>query len=135
MATTMKNITKNDIAKKIIEIVPAIDLLGGVVVRLFQGDFDQVTEYVQDPLELAQGYLASGAQRLHVVDLDGAKTGDPINLPIIESMASLGFEIQAGGGIRDLDRLQALLNAGVSRAVVFGAKNRVLTGTVTAAEG
>ena len=101
-----------------IDIVPAIDLLGGGVVRLYQGDFDQVTEYVQDPLELAQTYLASGARRLHVVDLDGARTGDPVNLPIIEAMAALGFEIQAGGGIRDQLRLETLLAAGVSRAVV-----------------
>ncbi len=104
-------------AKKI-EIIPAIDLLDGGVVRLFQGDFDQVTTYVSDPLELAQRYVDTGASRLHVVDLDGAKTGEPTNLPIIESLSSIGLEIQAGGGIRDLARLKALFDAGVTRAVI-----------------
>jgi phosphoribosylformimino-5-aminoimidazole carboxamide ribotide isomerase len=100
------------------EVIPAIDLLSGGVVRLFQGDFDQVTEYTADPLELAGQYAASGARRLHVVDLDGAKTGDPTNLPIITQLGDLGIEVQAGGGIRDLPRLTALLQAGVTRAVI-----------------
>ncbi len=107
----------NTIRKKL-EVIPAIDLLGGTVVRLFQGDFAQVTQYKNDPLELARRYAASGARRLHVVDLDGAKTGEPTNLPIIESLATTGLEIQAGGGIRDLTRLNTLFDAGVSRAVI-----------------
>lgn len=101
-----------------IEVIPAIDLLGGSVVRLYQGDFDRVTQYVQDPVELAQRYVDSGARRLHVVDLDGARTGEPTNLPIIESLAQLDIELQTGGGIRDLTRLRSLLNAGVTRAVI-----------------
>lgn len=101
-----------------LEVIPAIDLLGGTVVRLFQGDFNQVTEYVKDPLELAKRYADSGARRLHVVDLDGAKTGEPTNLPIIESLSTTGLAIQAGGGIRNLARLNALFAAGVSRAVI-----------------
>jgi len=101
-----------------LEVIPAIDLLGGSVVRLYQGDFDQVTQYVQDPVELAQRYADSGARRLHVVDLDGARTGEPTNLPIIEALARIGVEVQAGGGIRDLARLRSLLDAGVTRAVI-----------------
>ncbi len=101
-----------------LEVIPAIDLLGGAVVRLYQGDFDQVTQYAQDPVELAQRYADSGALRLHVVDLDGARTGEPTNLPIIESLARIGIEVQAGGGIRDLARLRSLLDAGVTRAVI-----------------
>ncbi len=105
-------------ARKKLEVIPAIDLLEGAIVRLFQGDFDQVTQYVRDPLELAKRYADTGAKRLHVVDLDGAKTGKPTNLPIIESLSTVGMEIQAGGGIRDLTRLEALYDAGVSRAVI-----------------
>jgi len=101
-----------------IEIIPAIDLLDGGVVRLFQGDFDQVTPYASDPLELARRYVDTGARRLHVVDLDGAKTGEPTNLPIIESLSGIGLEIQAGGGIRDLARLETLFEVGVTRAVI-----------------
>lgn len=104
--------------RKKLEVIPAIDLLDGSVVRLFQGDFDQVTQYVKDPLELARRYVDTGTTRLHVVDLNGAKTGDPVNLPIIESLSSVGLEIQAGGGIRDLTRLKALFDAGITRAVI-----------------
>ena len=100
------------------EVIPAIDLLDGTIVRLYQGDFDQVTQYVKDPVELARQYADAGAKRLHVVDLDGARTGDGINLPIIERLAKLDIEVQTGGGIRDGARLRQLLDAGVSRGVV-----------------
>ncbi len=100
------------------EVIPAIDLLNGGVVRLYKGDFDQVTRYAQDPLELARRYLAAGLTRLHAVDLDGAKTGDPVNLPVIEAFAATGLRVQAGGGIRDAGRLEQLLAAGADRAVV-----------------
>ncbi|MAF83296.1 MAG: 1-(5-phosphoribosyl)-5-[(5-phosphoribosylamino)methylideneamino]imidazole-4-carboxamide isomerase [Gammaproteobacteria bacterium] len=105
-------------ARNKLEVIPAIDLLDGTVVRLFQGDFDQVTEYIRDPLELAKRYADSGAKRLHIVDLDGARTGEPTNLPIIESLVTVGLEIQAGGGIRAPKRLNALFDAGVTRAVI-----------------
>ena len=104
--------------RKHMEVIPAIDLLNGGIVRLFQGDFDQVTEYARDPLELARRYAAAGAKRLHVVDLDGAKTGEPTNLPTIARLAEQGLEIQAGGGIRDLRRVSNLLGIGVARAVI-----------------
>jgi phosphoribosylformimino-5-aminoimidazole carboxamide ribotide isomerase len=100
------------------EVIPAIDLLGGGVVRLYQGDYNRVTEYVEDPVELARRYRDAGATRLHVVDLDGARSGAPTNLPIIERLAGLDIDVQAGGGIRDLPALRRLLDAGVRRGVV-----------------
>jgi phosphoribosylformimino-5-aminoimidazole carboxamide ribotide isomerase len=100
------------------EVIPAIDLLDGGVVRLLKGDFDQVTRYEEDPVALARRYLAAGLTRLHAVDLDGAKTGEPVNMPVIAAFAGAGLRVQAGGGIRDLARLQALLDAGAERAVI-----------------
>jgi len=103
------------------EVIPAIDLLGGGVVRLFQGDFDRVTQYVDDPVELARAYADAGARRLHVVDLDGARTGAFVNLPIIERLARVNIDVQTGGGIRDLADLQRLIDAGVRRCVIGSA--------------
>lgn len=100
------------------EIIPAIDLLGGRVVRLFKGDFEQVTHYDEEPLELARRYLAAGLERLHAVDLDGARSGAPVNQSLIGEFAAAGLQVQAGGGIRDLARLEALLDAGAQRAVI-----------------
>lgn len=101
------------------EVIPAIDLLGGRCVRLYQGDFAKVTVYPDDPLALAGRYLAAGMGRLHVVDLDGARTGGPENLPIIGAMAALaGLSLQAGGGIRDLERARRLRDAGADRVVI-----------------
>jgi len=88
-------------------------------VRLYQGDFSQVTVYSADPLELARRYRDCGLDRLHVVDLDGAQTGSPQNMKLIEAMsAEVGLAVQAGGGVRDLSRAEALLSAGVARVVV-----------------
>lgn len=101
------------------EVIPAIDLLGGRCVRLHQGDFARVTEYERDPLELAAAYRAAGARRLHVVDLDGARTGSPANSAIIGALAAgSGLAVQAGGGIRTQTRLEALLAAGAERVVI-----------------
>jgi len=100
------------------EVIPAIDLLDGGVVRLLKGDFERVTRYEEDPLDLARRYLAAGLTRLHAVDLDGARTGEPVNMPVIAAFAGAGLRVQAGGGIRDLGRLQALLAAGAERAVI-----------------
>lgn len=100
------------------DVIPAIDLLGGEVVRLYKGDFTQVTRYAQEPLALAECYLAAGLSRLHAVDLDGARSGEPVNMPLIRQFAEAGLQVQAGGGIRDLDRLRTLLNAGADRAVI-----------------
>jgi phosphoribosylformimino-5-aminoimidazole carboxamide ribotide isomerase len=101
------------------EVIPAIDLLDGQCVRLYQGDFNKVSGYTQDPVALANSYREAGMRRLHVVDLDGARTGSPANMPLIKAMAaSGGVAVQAGGGIRDLQRAQQLRDAGASRVVL-----------------
>ena len=99
-------------------VIPAIDLRGGKVVRLKQGDYAQQTTYAADPRELAQRYAAAGATWLHLVDLDGARSGNLDNLAVIESIAANGMRIQAGGGVRSEDDLARLFSAGVSRVVL-----------------
>jgi phosphoribosylformimino-5-aminoimidazole carboxamide ribotide isomerase len=99
-------------------IIPAIDLRGGRVVRLLQGDFSRSQDYGLDPVALATQYQAQGANWLHVVDLDGAKSGSSEQLPIIAAMAATGLSVQAGGGVRSDAHLRALLDAGVARVVV-----------------
>ncbi|MEO7386978.1 MAG: HisA/HisF-related TIM barrel protein [Gammaproteobacteria bacterium] len=101
------------------EVIPAIDLLGRQCVRLYQGDFEQVTVYSADPVDLARRYRDAGLRRLHVVDLDGARTGSPQNMDLIGTMASeVGLAVQAGGGLRHLDRALALRAAGADRVVI-----------------
>jgi len=101
------------------EIIPAIDLLGGRCVRLYQGDFGRVTGYESGPLEIAASYQAAGARRLHLVDLDGARTGQPGNLDLLRSLAAgSGMKVQVGGGIRELATAQMLLAAGADRVVL-----------------
>jgi phosphoribosylformimino-5-aminoimidazole carboxamide ribotide isomerase len=101
------------------DIIPAIDLLGGRCVRLYQGDFQRVTTYEQDPVELAGRYRAAGPRLLHVVDLDGARTGVPDNLETIRRLADeSGMLIQTGGGIRNEAALDSLLQAGAARVVI-----------------
>lgn len=99
-------------------VIPAIDLRGGRVVRLKQGDYAQETRYDSAPTELAARYLDAGAQWLHMVDLDGARSGDLENLAAIEAIASIGLRIQAGGGVRSEADVQRLRDAGVERVVV-----------------
>ncbi len=101
-----------------LNVIPAIDLRGGKVVRLKQGDYAQQTTYEADPRELAQRYAAAGATWLHLVDLDGARSGSLDNLAVIESIAANGMRIQAGGGVRSEDDLARLFSAGVSRVVL-----------------
>ncbi len=101
------------------EIIPAIDLLGGRCVRLYQGDFSKVTEYDSDAVALAQIYHAAGARRLHVVDLDGARTGTPANTAIIRQLAAgSGLAVQVGGGIRSPEMADTLMATGAERVVV-----------------
>ncbi len=101
------------------QIIPAIDLLGGRCVRLYKGDFEQVSSYDHDPVELAQRYRKAGLSLLHVVDLDGARTGKPDNLAIISELAAgSGMQVQAGGGIRNRERLETLLQSGIERVVI-----------------
>ena len=100
-------------------IFPAIDIKGGKVVRLFQGKFDEVTEYSGDPLVVAQKWQQQGAQWLHVVDLDGARTGTMQNRDaIIEIAKKVPIPIQAGGGIRSREDIQRLIDGGVARVIL-----------------
>jgi phosphoribosylformimino-5-aminoimidazole carboxamide ribotide isomerase len=100
------------------QVIPAIDLRGGQVVRLKQGDYAQQTTYAADPRELAKRYAAAGASWLHLVDLDGARSGQLDNLAVIDAIASDGMAIQAGGGVRDEADLRRLFDAGVERVVL-----------------
>ena len=101
------------------QIIPAIDLRGGGVVRLQQGDYARETRYEDDPFALASDYADAGAQWLHLVDLDGARSGAFENLRVIETIARADrLRVQAGGGVRTREDLQRLLEAGVERVVV-----------------
>lgn len=100
------------------EVIPAIDLRGGQVIRLKQGDYAQATHYAATPGELAKRYAQAGARWLHVVDLDGARSGDLANLAVIEALATAGMQVQAGGGVRAEEDVRRLFDAGVSRVVV-----------------
>lgn len=100
------------------EVIPAIDLLGGQGVRLYQGDYAQ-GETVGDPLVLATEWQSQGAQRLHLVDLDGARTGEPVNDGVIRAVvARVGIPVQVGGGVRSRQRVKELLDLGVERVIL-----------------
>lgn len=100
-------------------IFPAIDIKDGKVVRLFQGKFDEVTEYSGDPLVVAQNWQQKGAQWLHVVDLDGAKTGTMHNSDVIIAIAKkVSIPVQVGGGIRSREDIQRLIDGGVARVIL-----------------
>ena len=100
-------------------IFPAIDLMGGQCVRLLKGRFDARTDYDADPIDVARGYAAQGAEWMHVVDLDGAKAGTSMQAELIGRIArESGLRVQAGGGVRDLGAVQRLLDAGVERVVI-----------------
>ena len=100
-------------------VYPAIDILDGKVVRMTRGDFATAEEVARSPLEAAKRLVADGAEWLHVVDLDGARTGTPANLHHIRTLANrFTVKLQAGGGIRDFDTAEAFAEAGVSRIVV-----------------
>ena len=91
------------------EIIPAIDLLDGACVRLHQGDYDQVTRFSEDPVAQALSWQSQGATRLHLVDLDGAKRGEPINDAAVRAItAALDIPVQLGGGVRSLERAEEL---------------------------
>ncbi|MDO8750067.1 MAG: 1-(5-phosphoribosyl)-5-[(5-phosphoribosylamino)methylideneamino]imidazole-4-carboxamide isomerase [Dehalococcoidia bacterium] len=101
------------------EVIPAIDLRGGQVVRLYQGDFRQETVYSTDPAAVALAWQQAGAPRIHVVDLDGARAGRFVNLGAIEAIAAkVTVPLQVGGGVRDLDMVSRLVRAGVQRVVL-----------------
>lgn len=101
------------------QIFPAIDLRGGQVVRLYQGDYDRETVYAQDPCAVARDFLAAGAKYLHVVDLDGARDGTLANFETIAAIVKQGgLYIEVGGGIRAEDRIRRYLDLGVGRCIL-----------------
>ena len=101
------------------EIIPAIDIRGGRCVRLVQGDYDRETVFADDPAEAARRWRDAGAGRLHVVDLDGAREGRPVNAASVERIvAAVDVPVQLGGGLRELAALRRYLEAGVERAVL-----------------
>lgn len=101
------------------DLYPAIDLRGGQCVRLHQGDFAQETIYGDDPVAQARSFAEAGAAWIHVVDLDAARTGEPVNRPVIaEIAAGVAVPVQTGGGVRDDAAAEALLGSGVARVVV-----------------
>lgn len=103
-------------------VIPAIDLMGGKAVRLAQGRADRVTEYGDRPAEIAAGFARAGARTIHVVDLDGAFAGTSAQLGAVEAIVRAvqgeGVAVQAGGGVRDADAVQRLLDAGAHRVVI-----------------
>ncbi|HHW47382.1 MAG TPA: 1-(5-phosphoribosyl)-5-[(5-phosphoribosylamino)methylideneamino]imidazole-4-carboxamide isomerase [Clostridiaceae bacterium] len=100
-------------------IYPAIDIKGGKCVRLVQGRFDDETVYSDDPVEVALKWERHGAQYLHVVDLDGARTGEPRNARTISEIASrVSIPVQTGGGIRSIDKVEAALSNGIKRVIL-----------------
>lgn len=100
-------------------VYPAIDLLDGACVRLHQGNFEAVTRFSDDPLQVARAFAASGARALHVVDLDGARSGKAVHAELVgEIAAATGLPVQVGGGIRTADRAASYLDAGVHRILV-----------------
>lgn len=100
-------------------IYPAIDLYGGKAVRLFKGDYAQMTVYSDDPVSVARDFAAAGASHIHLVDLEGAKIGRPANLSTIAKIVeTTGLFAEVGGGIRDMETVDSYLSIGVSRVIL-----------------
>lgn len=107
-----------------IELYPAIDLREGRVVRLLQGDYDRQTTYGDDPVATARSFAEAGAPWIHVVDLDAARSGSPVNRPVVAAIAAAlagVARVQTGGGVRSIDDARALADAGVARVVMGSA--------------
>ncbi|MGH9057832.1 MAG: 1-(5-phosphoribosyl)-5-[(5-phosphoribosylamino)methylideneamino]imidazole-4-carboxamide isomerase [Acidimicrobiales bacterium] len=102
------------------DFYPAIDLRGGKCVRLVEGDFGRETVYGKDPVQVAKSFEAAGATWVHVVDLDAALTGEPVNRPVVARIAAAvpGMKVQAGGGVRSAGDASTLLDGGVERVVL-----------------
>jgi phosphoribosylformimino-5-aminoimidazole carboxamide ribotide isomerase len=107
-------------------LYPAIDMLDGRAVRLHQGHFDEATVYHDDPLAAAQTWLDAGARALHLIDLDGAREGRPVNLEHVRRVAAAAGDVpvQVGGGLRDEAAVASVLDAGAARAIVGTAAYR-----------
>ena len=103
-------------------ILPAIDIKDGNCVRLFKGDFSTVEKVAADHMETAKGFEAAGASWIHMVDLDGAKEGRPVNQHIYEDVAAkTGLKVEVGGGIRNLETIDTYLKSGVERVILGSA--------------
>ena len=101
------------------EIFPAIDLYDNKAVRLFKGDYAQMTVYSEDPVAVARDFKDKGASYIHMVDLAGAKEGKPVHLSIVERVATeTGLFIEIGGGIRNISSVDAYIKAGASRVII-----------------
>jgi phosphoribosylformimino-5-aminoimidazole carboxamide ribotide isomerase len=101
------------------EVIPAIDILDGKCVRLYQGDYQQSQVFNDNPATVAREWVNQGATRLHLVDLDGAKEGKSVNLSTIETIINdIAIPVQVGGGLRDLDTVSNLLKIGVEKAIL-----------------
>ena len=101
------------------EIIPAVDIKGGKCVRLFQGDYSQETVYFDDPVDVALKWESLGAERIHLVDLDGAAAGEMKNFTVIEAIAKrVRVPLQLGGGVRDEKTVQELIDTGISRIIL-----------------
>ena len=105
------------------KIIPAIDIQNGNCVRLRQGDFSRETIFNNSPLDIAEKWVKDGAQRLHIVDLDGARLGEPINIDLISKICKTfpSIPVQIGGGIRDIETARKYINAGAS-FIIIGTK-------------
>jgi phosphoribosylformimino-5-aminoimidazole carboxamide ribotide isomerase len=100
-------------------LLPAVDIRDGRAVRLRQGDFDDETVYADDPFEAARSFVDAGARFLHVVDLDGAREGEPVNLRHVERIATeLDVPVELGGGLRSIASIRRALSAGAARVVL-----------------
>jgi phosphoribosylformimino-5-aminoimidazole carboxamide ribotide isomerase len=100
-------------------ILPAIDLRGGKCVRLIQGDYHRQISYQENPVKQAEDFIAQGAEWVHIVDLDGAKIGRPVNTQTISAIAALGkLKIEVGGGIRTEQDIKTLLDLGIERVII-----------------
>ena len=118
---------------RMFEVIPAIDILNGKCVRLKQGRYDAETVYSDNPVEMAKKWEGLGAPRLHVVDLDGARSGTPENIEIIKAIVKeVNIPVEVGGGIRRLPVIQELINFGVDRIILgtTAIKNPNLLGNV-----
>lgn len=101
------------------DVIPAIDLLQGRCVRLYQGDYEQSQIFDENPVAVARQWAEQGADWLHLVDLDGAKTGEPVNLAAIAAIVrATDIKVQVGGGLRDRQRVEQLLQLGVTRVIL-----------------
>ena len=100
-------------------IFPAIDILRGKAVRLYKGDYNQVTVYSERPWEIAEDFISKGAKAIHIVDLDGAREGSAVNMDVVRKIACFSEILtEIGGGIRNQDTVERYLDAGISRVIL-----------------